>query len=130
MSVTERKSYNSIDERVDPMKLKNYSVAGVFAVLLAAPMLAVGAGDPAAGKAKSAVCAACHGANGIAQIPTYPNLAGQKEGYLVLALNAYKNKQRSGGQAVVMQGQAAGLSEQDIANLAAYYASLPADGGK
>ncbi|MDX1635600.1 MAG: cytochrome c [Marinobacter sp.] len=112
------------------MILKNYTAAGVFAVLAVAPMLASAAGDPAAGKAKSAVCAACHGANGIAQIPTYPNLAGQKEGYLVLALNAYKNKQRMGGQAVVMQGQAANLSEQDMADLAAFYANLPADGGK
>ena len=83
-----------------------------------------------AGKAKAAVCAACHGQNGIAQIPTYPNLAGQNEQYLVSALKAYKNKQRSGGQAAIMQGQATGLSDTDIANLAAYYASLPADGGK
>ena len=108
------------------MKLKNCTIAGVFAVMTALPMATMAAGDPAAGKAKSAVCAACHGANGISQIPTYPNLAGQKAGYTVLALNAYKNKQRTGGQAVVMQGQAAALSEQDMADLAAYYESLPA----
>ena len=82
------------------------------------------AGDVAAGKAKSAVCAACHGANGKAQIPIYPHLAGQNEAYLVESLKAYKNKQRTGGQAVIMQGQAAALSDADIANLAAYYASL------
>ncbi len=82
------------------------------------------AGDAAAGKAKSAVCAACHGANGIAAVPTYPNLAGQNEAYLVSAMKAYKNKQRNGGMAVVMQGQAAALSDTDIENLAAYYASL------
>ncbi|WP_427901655.1 c-type cytochrome [Marinobacter caseinilyticus] len=99
----------------------------IAAVGLAFPVASMAA-DPAAGKAKAAVCAACHGANGIAQIPTYPSLAGQNEAYLVSALTAYKNKQRNGGQAVIMQGQAAALSDADIANLAAYYASLPAGG--
>ncbi len=82
------------------------------------------AGDAAAGKAKAAVCAACHGAAGIAAIPMYPNLAGQNEAYLLASLKAYKNKQRSGGMAAVMQGQATSLSDEDMANLAAYYASL------
>lgn len=82
------------------------------------------AGDAAAGKAKAAVCAACHGPNGMASIPMYPNLAGQNEQYLLSALKAYKNKERTGGQAVVMQGQVAALSDEDLANLAAYYASL------
>lgn len=91
-----------------------------FAVMSADAM----AGDAAAGKAKSAVCAACHGPAGIASIPTYPNLAGQNEAYLVSSLKAYKSKQRNGGMAAVMQAQAAALSDADIANLAAYYSSL------
>ncbi|EID4388101.1 cytochrome c [Vibrio vulnificus] len=82
------------------------------------------AGDVAAGQAKSAVCAACHGADGMATIPGYPNLKGQNEQYLVSAIKAYKNKERNGGLAVVMQAQAAMLNDADIANLAAYYASL------
>lgn len=82
------------------------------------------AGDVAAGQAKAAVCAACHGADGNAVIPGYPNLKGQNEQYLVTSINAYKNKQRNGGLAAVMQAQAAMLSDADIANLAAYYASL------
>ncbi len=82
------------------------------------------AGDAAAGKAKAAVCAACHGAKGVATVKTYPNLAGQNKLYLVSALKAYKNKQRTGGMAGVMYGQAAGLSEQDIENLAEYYSTL------
>jgi len=86
------------------------------------------AGDIESGKAKSTTCAACHGQNGISQIPIYPNLAGQKEQYLASSLKAYKDKQRNGGQAVIMQGQAANLSEQDTADLAAYYSSLPANG--
>ena len=102
------------------MNLKHYAVAGIFALGAAVPAV-VSAADAEAGKAKAAVCAACHGQNGLAQIPTYPNLAGQNEQYLVSALKAYKNKQRSGGQAAIMQGQAAALSDTDIANLAAWY---------
>ncbi len=82
------------------------------------------AGDAAAGKAKSAVCAACHGVDGIATIPTYPNIAGQNEAYLVESMKAYREKRRTGGQAVIMQGQSMALSDEDIADLAAYYASL------
>ncbi|KGY08564.1 c-type cytochrome [Vibrio sinaloensis] len=85
---------------------------------------AMAAGDVAAGQAKAAVCAACHGADGIAVIPGYPNLKGQNEQYLVSSINAYKNKERNGGLAAVMQAQASMLSDADIANLAAYYASL------
>jgi cytochrome c553 len=111
------------------MNLKHYAVAGILAFGTAVPA-AVSAADVAAGKAKAAVCAACHGQGGLARIPSYPNLAGQNEQYLVMSLKAYKNKQRSGGQAVIMQGQAAALSDTDIANLAAYFSGLPAGGGK
>lgn len=85
---------------------------------------AASAGDINAGKAISSVCAACHGANGIAMIPTYPNLAGQNAGYIESALKAYKSGQRSAGQAAIMAGMAAPLSDADIANLAAYFSSL------
>lgn len=78
-------------------------------------------GDIAAGKAKSAVCAACHGANGIGLAPIYPNLAGQKEQYLVKQTKAFRDGAR---QDLMMSPQAAGLSDADIANLAAYYSSL------
>ncbi|MEZ9653791.1 cytochrome c [Vibrio splendidus] len=82
------------------------------------------AGDAATGQAKAAICAACHGADGIAMIPGYPNLKGQNEQYIVSSIKAYKTKQRNGGLAAVMQAQASMLSDEDIANLAAYYASL------
>ena len=82
------------------------------------------AGDAAAGKSKSGVCAACHGAKGVAVLPGYPSLAGQNAAYLEQALKAYKNKQRTNPQAMIMQPQAAMLSDADIANLAAYYSSL------
>ncbi|RMF20045.1 MAG: cytochrome c [Gammaproteobacteria bacterium] len=103
------------------MKKVSVVVAGLA---MAGMTMTAQAGDAAAGKAKAAVCAACHGANGKAAIPTYPNLAGQNEKYIVSALHAYKNKQRNGGQAAIMQGQAAALSDADIENLAAYFSSL------
>ena len=56
--------------------------------------------------------------------PSYPNLKGQNEQYLISALKAYKNKERTGGMAMVMQPQAALLSDTDIANVAAYYSQL------
>jgi cytochrome c553 len=105
--------------------LKNTLAAMSVLLLAHTPALA---GDVDAGRKNASVCAACHGKNGLAQIPTYPNLAGQNEQYLLTALKAYKTGQRQGGQAALMQGQAAGLSGEDMANLAAYYASLPADG--
>ncbi len=91
-------------------------------VLLSGQALA--AGDVAAGQAKSAICAACHGADGIAIIPGYPNLKGQNEQYIISSIKAYKNDERTGGLTAVMKAQASLLSDDDIANLAAYYSSL------
>jgi cytochrome c553 len=67
------------------------------------------------------MCGACHGAAGISAIPTYPNLAGQKEAYLVIQLKAFKSGARNNA---VMKGMVASLSDTDMADLAAYYASL------
>lgn len=85
------------------------------------------AADAAAGKARSAQCAACHGANGIAVLPEAPNLAGQVEVYLVKALRDYRSGARKHEQMTLM---AKPLSDKDIDNLAAYYSSLPAGGKK
>ncbi|MDW3095689.1 MAG: cytochrome c [Gammaproteobacteria bacterium] len=79
------------------------------------------AGDVEAGKAKSAVCAACHGGAGISPTPIWPNLAGQKEQYLIASLKAFKDGTRKNAQ---MAPMVAGLSDEDMANLAAYYSSL------
>ncbi|MBZ9611387.1 c-type cytochrome [Rheinheimera maricola] len=83
------------------------------------------AADIAAGKAKAAVCAACHGGNGISIIPDYPNLAGQKVKYLESSIKAYRDGERKNP---IMSPMAAGLSDADVANIAAYFASLPAGG--
>lgn len=79
------------------------------------------AGDIEAGKAKSAVCAACHGGAGISPTPIWPNLAGQKEQYLIAQMKAFKDGTRQNAQ---MGPMVSGLSDEDMANLAAYYASL------
>ncbi|MDB5811664.1 MAG: cytochrome [Betaproteobacteria bacterium] len=78
------------------------------------------AADPAAGKEKSKVCAACHGENGNSQAPDFPKLAGQHGDYLVRALTDYKSGVRKNP---IMAGQVANLKREDIADLAAYYSS-------
>ncbi len=104
------------------MKIFAITLATLASLTLAPTSFA--AGGAAAGKSKAAVCASCHGADGMALMPTYPNLAGQNEEYLVSALQAYRSKERQGGNAALMHAMAANLSDDDIANLAAYYASL------
>ncbi len=78
------------------------------------------AGDIDAGKVKSAVCAACHGADGNNPSSAFPILAGQYQDYLSRALTDYKIGKRSNA---IMTGLAATLSEQDREDLAAYFAS-------
>ncbi|MFE8727128.1 c-type cytochrome [Aeromonas hydrophila] len=79
------------------------------------------AADVEAGKAKAAVCAACHGVEGKALIPNYPHLAGQNAAYLVKQLKAFKDGSR---KEPLMVPFMAPLTDADVENLAAYYASL------
>ena len=102
--------------------MKLVSVMVVMASVLS--FSAMAAGDAVAGKDKSASCMACHGAEGKVSVPMYPNLAGQYQMYLEHSLQAYKRWERSGGQSEVMKAYVSGLSDEDIADLAAYYASL------
>jgi cytochrome c553 len=78
------------------------------------------AGDVAAGKAKAAMCASCHGPTGISMSPLWPNLAGQKEQYLIKQIKAFRDGTR---QDPMMAPMVAALSDEDIENLAAFYAS-------
>ena len=80
-------------------------------------------GDAEAGKLKSATCVACHGADGNSSIPLYPNLAGQVPGYISAQLQAFKEGTRNNA---IMMGQSINLSKEDMDDLDAYYASLPA----
>lgn len=83
------------------------------------------AGDAAAGKAKAAVCAACHGPDGNTPImDTYPKIAGQNAAYMELAVKAYKNGERTGPNAATMAAMVAALTDEDIADVSAYFSSL------
>lgn len=88
--------------------------------LMVTVQTAQGAGDPAAGKAKSAACGACHGADGNSTNPEWPKLAGQHGDYLLKQLQEYKSGERVNA---TMNGMAAGLSEVDMADLAAFYSA-------
>jgi cytochrome c553 len=98
----------------------------VFAALalcaFAVPALAA-SGDAEAGRKKSAPCAACHGPEGVSPSDAFPNLAGQYQDYLETALRHYKNGKRKNP---IMQGQVAALSQKDMMDLAAFFASRKA----
>ena len=83
-------------------------------------------GDAQAGKQKSAVCAGCHGQNGISATPQYPHLAGQVPSYIAGQLAKFKSGDRENA---MMAPFAAQLSEQDMADLDAYFVSLDANEG-
>ncbi|PHR83675.1 MAG: cytochrome C [Colwellia sp.] len=98
--------------------MKKLTLAVAATVMMASPVFA---GDAAAGKGKSMMCSACHGTAGISAVPTYPNLAGQKEAYLVKQLKDFKSGKRNDP---TMKGMVASLQDADMADLAAYYSSL------
>ncbi len=100
-------------------------LTSLILTLLSINIAVAASGDVEAGKAKAATCAACHGANGIGTSDTFPNLAGQHSDYIVKQLKAFKTGDRKDP---LMGPMAAPLSEQDMADLAAYFASLPRDG--
>lgn len=94
----------------------------VWASLLLATAVHAADGPVAAGKARaSTACAVCHGPLGLAMAPNTPNLAGQPEPYLIEQLKNYRSGKRAHE---VMSVIAKPLSDQDIDNLAQWYASL------
>lgn len=86
----------------------------------ATAQLAMAAGDAAAGKTKAATCAACHGPDGNSAAPTFPKLAGQSERYLNKQIHDIKSKARV---VPAMAGMVDNFSDQDIADLSAYFAA-------
>ncbi len=94
----------------------------VLAMALAlSSTVTLAAGDAAAGKAKFAMCQGCHGPNGIAPAPTYPNLAGKDAAFVKEQLIAFKSGKRDNP---TMKAMTAGLTDADIENLAAFIATL------
>lgn len=109
-------------------------VAGLLTALLwyGGSMASAIAGDAIAGKAKAARCADCHGIDGISPHTGIPNLAGQKEAYLLKQLQEFTRPVKSDERPLLgdrkdtlMSHQAEGLSTADMANLATYFSVLP-----
>lgn len=105
--------------------MKNIALALVAMIGFSGAALAQG--DAAAGETKSVTCVACHGADGNAPTDLYPKLAGQHPKYLEKQLKEFKLAMETGGEKgrnnAIMGGMVAGLTEQDMADLAAFYGS-------
>lgn len=89
-------------------------------LVCATPAAFAASGDASVGKKKSTPCAACHGAEGVSPSPEFPNLAGQYADYLHSAMKHYKNGKRKNP---IMAEQVKNLSEKDMLDLSAYFAS-------
>nr|AGO87469.1 cytochrome c4 [uncultured bacterium B19D1_C12D4_E9D6] len=100
--------------------------AALLVGALSPSLLLAQSGDAAAGQGKAAACAACHGQNGVAPSAEFPSLAGQVPGYIATQLRLFKDKERENA---IMAGMVIGLSEQDMADLDAFYSSQPAIAG-
>jgi cytochrome c553 len=82
------------------------------------------AGDARAGRQKLTTCQGCHGLDGLSKNPEAPNLAGQVEGYLAKSLEAYRSGERKNESMNIVAKE---LSDEDIADVSAYYASIQVD---
>jgi len=98
----------------------NKSMLCALSVVVLLTSASTMAADTAAGKTKAVGCAGCHGLNGSSNNPMYPNVAGQKEPYLIKAMKDYRDGKRKDP---MMEGMAKTLTDADIADLAAFYAS-------
>jgi cytochrome c553 len=96
-------------------------VAWLVVALLSSPKLAAAAGDASVGKEKAQQCAVCHGIDGVATVPDAPNIGGESSIYLMKQLEAFRSGERRHEQMSII---AQGLSDQDIADLVAWYASI------
>lgn len=99
--------------------MKKILLAGVI-ILSAVSQMAMAEGDAAAGKTKATACFACHGPDGNSAAPTFPKLAGQSQRYLMKQIHDIKANVRS---VPAMAGQTDNLSDQDIADIAAYFSA-------
>ena len=100
-----------------------------LSIILAITLINPVYSDVAKGKDLSASCVACHGDNGISLNPVWPKLAGQNQKYLEAQLHEFKKGPDGKRNNAVMYGIAMTLSDSDITNLSAYYASLKSSVG-
>lgn len=106
--------------------MKNLLISLIVSAGMISSANAAVSGDAEAGKAKAAACAACHGADGNSLAGSFPKIAGQGERYLIKQMNDIKSGARSVPE---MTGQLDNFTEEDIRNVAAYFASQKAAGG-
>ena len=107
------------------MKIKLSSLFVIAGFTLASPLIQAESlvdGSAEAGKARALTCTACHGAEGNSSNPMWPNIAGQNAPYILAQLQAFKN---GGRNDPLMSSQAMLLSDEDMADLAVYFESLP-----
>ena len=100
--------------------MKKIALTGLTAAALCLAMPALAAGDAASGQQKSATCVACHGADGNSAAPTFPKLADLGEAYIAKQLHEFRKGETRMDPS--MAPMVANLSDQDIADIAAYYA--------
>lgn len=93
----------------------------ILTVMVFGAAVSATAADIEAGKARATLCAACHGPDGISMNDLWPNLRGQKQGYLIKQIKAYRDGER---QDPTMLPMVKPLTDEDIENIAAYYSSL------
>ncbi|MDH3714618.1 MAG: cytochrome c4 [Gammaproteobacteria bacterium] len=101
--------------------MKRIALTGLIVAATCLAMPAWSAGDAATGQQKSGICTACHGADGNSAAPTFPKLAGLGEAYLVKQLHEFRRGETRKDPS--MAPMVANLSDQDIADIAAFYAS-------
>jgi cytochrome c553 len=102
--------------------MRRYALAAYFSFAALATGTGAGiAADAEAGRQKAQMCAVCHGLDGLARVPDAPHLAGESPVYLTRQLEAFRSGERQHEQMTII---AQGLSDEDIADLAAWYASI------
>ena len=105
--------------------MKQATITACMVILLVHAAVAAAGGDPEAGRARAAICSTCHGADGNSPDPAVnPSLAGRDENYLISATRAYVDGTRDHE---IMRMMLLDFSDQDIANVAAFYASQEAE---
>jgi cytochrome c553 len=102
--------------------MRGYALAACFSFAALATGTGSGAAaDAEAGRQKAQMCAVCHGLDGLARVPDAPHLAGESTIYLTRQLEAFRSGERQHQQMTII---AQGLTDEDIADLAAWYASI------
>jgi len=104
-----------------PLPRTGIAIGAAVLLATAAGIAPSRAGDAAAGKRKAMQCQTCHGLDGLSKLPEAPNLAGQPEPYLIKSLDDFRHGVRNNEMMSIVVKQ---LSDTDVADLAAYYASI------